>query len=130
MIASDGVPYINGRAHPRGAGSFARVLGRYVREQGTLDLMTAIGKMTLMPARRLEGVVPAMRSKGRVSVGADADLTLFDPETVLDRATFAEPAVPSQGIPHVLVGGRLVVRDGQLVEGVMPGQAIRRRPIS
>ena len=130
MIASDGVPYINGRAHPRGAGSLARVLGRYVREQGTLDLMTAIEKMTLMPARRLEGALPSMRTKGRVSVGADADLTLFDPETVLDRATFAEPAVPSQGIPYVLVGGQLVVRGGELVEGVLPGQAIRRRPIS
>jgi len=63
-------------------------------------------------------------------VGADADLTLFDPATVIDRATFAEPAQPSAGIPHVIVGGEFVVRDGELVEGVMPGKAVRRRPVS
>jgi N-acyl-D-aspartate/D-glutamate deacylase len=130
IIASDGVPFVNGRAHPRGAGSFARVLGRYVRERGTLSLMEALRKMALLPAQRLEKVVPQMRRKGRVSVGADADLTIFDPATVIDRATFAEPARASAGIPYVLVGGHFVVRDGALVEGVMPGQPIRRRPIS
>jgi dihydroorotase len=130
MIASDGVGFVNGRAHPRGAGSFARVLGRYVREEGTVTLMEALRKMTLMPAQRLEALVPSMRVKGRVSVGADADLTFFDPTTVMDRATFADPAQPSAGIPHVMVNGRFVVRDGELVEGVMPGRAIRRRPIS
>lgn len=130
IVASDGVPFVNGRAHPRGAGSFARVLGRYVREQGVLPLADAVARMTWLPARRLEGVVPEMRRKGRVSVGADADLTVFDPATVLDRATFAEPAQPSAGIPHVLVGGVFVVRDGALVDGVAPGQAIRQRPVS
>lgn len=130
LIASDGVGFIDGRAHPRGAGSFARVLGRYVREEGVLTLMDAIRKMTLMPAQRLEAVVPAMSRKGRVRVGADADLTIFSAATVIDRATFAEPAQPSAGIPHVLVGGHFVVRDGELVEGVMPGEPIRRRPIS
>jgi N-acyl-D-aspartate/D-glutamate deacylase len=130
MIASDGVGFVNGRAHPRGAGSFARVLGRYVRDEGALTLMEALRKMTLMPAQRLEALVPAMRVKGRVSVGADADLTFFDPATVMDLATFAEPAQASAGIPHVMVNGRFVVRDGELVEGVMPGRAIRRRPVS
>lgn len=130
IIASDGTPFIDGRAHPRGAGSFARVLGRYVREQGRLPLMEAIRKMTLMPAQRLEGVVPSMRVKGRVAVGADADLTIFDPETVRDRATFAEPAQPSAGIPWVMVNGVFVVREGELVEGATPGRAIRRRPVS
>ena len=125
MIASDGVGYIDGRAHPRGAGTFARVLGRYSRGEGRLGLMEAIRKMTLAPARRLEEVAPAMASKGRVGVGADADITVFDPETVIDRATFAEPAVPSAGIPHVLVDGVFVVRDGELVEGALPGRAIR-----
>jgi dihydroorotase len=125
MIASDGVGFVNGRAHPRGAGTFARVLGRYVREQGTLSLMDAIEKMTLMPAMRLERVAPEMRRKGRIQLGADADLTVFDAATVIDRATFAEPAQPSQGIPHVLVNGLFVVRDGELVEGVMPGRPIR-----
>lgn len=129
IIASDGTPFVDGRAHPRGAGSFARVLGRYVREHRTLSLMNALRKMTLMPAKRLEGVVPSMRGKGRVSVGADADLTVFDPARVIDRATFAEPARPSAGIPFVLVNGQFVVRDGNLVEGVMPGRAVRRTPI-
>lgn len=130
LVASDGTPFVNGRAHPRGAGTFARVLGRYVREQGTLGLMAALEKMTLMPARRLEGALPEMRRKGRVAVGADADLTVFDPATVLDRATFAEPAQPSAGIPYVLVGGVFVVRDGAVVEGARPGRAVRRRPMS
>lgn len=130
MIASDGVGFVDGRAHPRGAGSFARVLGRYVRDEGRLSLMEALRKMTLLPAQRLESVVPSMRVKGRVAVGADADLTIFDPESVLDRATFAEPAQASTGIPWVMVNGVLVVRDGDLVDGVMPGRAIRRRPIS
>ena len=125
MIASDGVGYIDGRAHPRGAGTFARVLGRYSRDEGRLSLMEALRKMTLAPARRLEDVAPAMRRKGRLSVGADADITVFDPETVIDRATFAEPALSSAGIPHVLVDGVFVVRDGELVENALPGRGIR-----
>ncbi|HKJ01129.1 MAG TPA: amidohydrolase family protein [Longimicrobiales bacterium] len=129
MIASDGVGFVNGRAHPRGAGTFARVLGRYVRELHTLSLMDALRKMTLMPAQRLEAALPEMRRKGRVAVGADADLTLFDPATVLDRATFAEPAQGSAGIPHVLVGGVFVVRGGAVVEDAHPGRAVRRRPV-
>jgi dihydroorotase len=128
MIASDGVPYQNGRAHPRGAGTFARVLGRYVRERGTIPLMEALRKMTLMPARRLEAAVPQMRRKGRLAVGMDADITVFDAARVIDRATFSDPAVPSLGIPLVLVNGTPVVRDGNLVEGAAPGRPVRRLP--
>ncbi|MBI5397111.1 MAG: amidohydrolase family protein [Verrucomicrobia bacterium] len=125
IIASDGVPFIGGKGHPRGAGTFARVLGRYSREKKLLPLMDALAKMTLLPARRLEGHVPAMKAKGRIAVGADADITVFDPVTVLDRATFEAPTTPSAGIPHVIVNGIFVVRDGQLVKGAMPGRAVR-----
>ncbi len=125
MIASDGMPFFEAKVHPRGAGSFARVLGRYVREQQALSLMGALRKMTLMPAQRLEGFAPSFLAKGRVRAGADADLTLFDPVRVLDRATFEEPAQPSAGIVHVLVGGVFVVRDEANVEGVAPGRGLR-----
>lgn len=125
MVASDG--WIQNRqGHPRGAGSFARVLGVYVRQQNALSLMDAIRKMSLLPAKRLEKIVPAMRVKGRIKVGADADITIFNPTTVIDRATFEQPALYSEGIRHVLVGGVFVVRDEKIVEGAMPGKAVRR----
>ncbi|MCZ0936483.1 MAG: amidohydrolase family protein [Gemmatimonadetes bacterium] len=126
MVASDGVPFVNGQGHPRGAGTFARVLGRYVREEGLLTLMDALRKMTLMPAQRLDAYVPQMANKGRIRVGADADITVFDPATVIDNATFQSPTEPSSGIEHVLVAGTFVVRDAELIETALPGQAIRR----
>ena len=126
MVASDGVPFVDGQGHPRGAGTFARVLGRYVRDEGLLTLMDAIRKMTLMPAQRLEAYVPQMADKGRIRVGAVADITVFDPATVIDNATFASPTQPSSGIEHVIVGGTFVVRDAALVEGAFPGRPIRR----
>ena len=111
--------------HPRRAGTHARMLGVYVRERQVMTLMDAIRKMTLLPARRLETVAPDMRRKGRVRVGADADLTVFDPRTVVDRATYDKPNQYSEGIRQVLVGGSFVVRDGRLVEGAVPGRAVR-----
>ena len=126
MIASDGNTFVDGRAHPRGAGTFSRVLGYYVREQRTLTLMDALRKMTLMPAKRLEAIIPQMRKKGRITIGADADITIFDPDLIIDRATFAEPARASDGIVHVLVGGEFVVQEGQLLEDTRPGKAVRR----
>ena len=124
MVASDG---ISPHGHPRLAGTHARVLGRYARDSGALSLQDAVRKMTLLPAQRLERVAPAMRAKGRIQVGADADLAVFDAARVVDRATYERPAQFSDGIVHVLVNGVFVVRNGSSV-GAYPGRAIRRGP--
>jgi N-acyl-D-aspartate/D-glutamate deacylase len=129
MIASDGMPITGPKIHPRGQGTFARVLGHYVREEQTLDLMTALRKMTLLPAQRLEKRAPAFRDKGRIRVGADADITVFDAQRIIDKATFEEPLQYSDGIQFVLVNGVAVLEDGKLVEGTFPGKAARA-PIS
>ncbi len=122
MIGSDGMPYAPG-AHPRTAGTYSRLLGRYVREQGVISLMEALRKITLMPAQRLQGICPGMLRKGRVQVGSDADITVFDPETIIDRADFKELRF-SEGVRYVLVNGTFVVSEGELVEGAMPGRAV------
>jgi hypothetical protein len=124
IIGSDAEPYVNGKGHPRASGTFARVLGIYVRQKHALSLMAALAKMTLLPAQRLEHIAPAMRHKGRVQVGADADLTLFDPATVIDRATYRQPTLPSAGIPFVIVGGTPVVDHGQIVKTAYPGKGV------
>ena len=123
MIATDGWMR-ESKGHPRTAGSYSRVLGRFVRESKALTLMAALGKMTLMPAQRLESRAPVFRNKGRIRVGADADLTLFDSEGVIDNATFQEPTRPPEGIAHVLVNGMPVVSNGRLQEGVAPGRGL------
>jgi N-acyl-D-aspartate/D-glutamate deacylase len=123
MIASDGF-IENGRGHPRTSGSYAKVLGKYVRDEKALPLMDALRKMTLEPARRLEPRVPAMAAKGRVKVGADADLTIFDPATVIDKSTYEDATIPSAGIPFVVVGGQVVVDSGK-VTAARPGRPIR-----
>jgi N-acyl-D-aspartate/D-glutamate deacylase len=125
MIGSDGMPITGPKIHPRGQGSFSRVLGYYVREQKALDLMTALRKMTLMPAQRLEKHAPAFHDKGRIRVGADADITVFDADKIIDKATFDEPLQFSAGIPYVLVQGTPVVANGQTVPGTFPGRAAR-----
>ncbi len=129
MIASDGMMITGAKVHPRGQGTFSRVLGHYVREEKALDLMTALRKMTLMPAQRLEKRAPAFQSKGRIRVGSDADITLFDANRVIDKATYDDPLEYSEGIQFVFVNGVPVVKDGQLIEGIFPGRAARA-PIS
>jgi len=124
MIGSDAY-WLNGTGHPRTTGTFSRVLARYVRDTHALTLMDAIRKMTLMPAQRLEARIPQMTRKGRVAAGADADLTLFDPQRVQDRSTYRQPSLPPTGIQYVLVGGVAVVSAGRPVDGVTPGVAIR-----
>lgn len=119
MIASDGAP-----SHPRNAGTYAQVLAHDVRELGALSLSDAIRKMSLMPAQRLERAVPGARRKGRVQPGADADLVVFDPRTIADRATYAKPRETSVGMRYVLVGGTLLIDGGRLVPDVYPGQPL------
>jgi N-acyl-D-aspartate/D-glutamate deacylase len=124
MIASDG-RITNGAGHPRAAGTYARVLGKYVREEKVLSLMDAIRRSTLMPAMRLEAMSPQMQQKGRLKVGADADISVFDPAGVIDKATYENPAQYSVGFRHVMVGGSFVVSEGKLRTDSAPGQAIR-----
>ncbi len=123
MIASDGMTYAK-LAHPRTAGTFSRVLGKYVREDKVIDLNTAIEKMTLLPAKRLENIAPSMRYKGRIQVGADADITIFDPNTIIDKATFEKGLEFSAGIEHVIVNGSFILKNGKTVSHVFPGQAV------
>jgi N-acyl-D-aspartate/D-glutamate deacylase len=126
IVASDGMPIesLDERAHPRGMGTYARILGRYVREREVMTLMDAISRMSLLPAKRLEEFAPVFERKGRVQVGADADLTIFNPDTVIDRATFAEPNQFSKGIVHVVVNGTVVVQDEKLVKKTFPGRPL------
>jgi N-acyl-D-aspartate/D-glutamate deacylase len=119
MIASDGAP-----GHPRNAGTYSRVLAQYVREKKMLPLMDALRKMTLMPAKVLERSTPQARHKGRLQEGADADITVFDPKSVTDRATFEHPMLPSTGVQYLLVGGTLLVDQGRILENVYPGRAL------
>lgn len=128
MVASDGMPYAPG-AHPRGAGTFARFLGRYVRDEGALSLMDGLRKVTLMPAQRLETTSPQMKRKGRIQIGSDADITIFDPARIIDTATFEDDLSYSIGVEFVMVNGTLVVRDGENVEGVRPGLPIVGRRV-
>lgn len=123
MIASDGF-IEKGRGHPRTSGSYAKVLGKYVRDEKALSLMDALRKMTIDPARRLELRTPAMAAKGRIRHGADADLAIFNPATVIDRATYEDASIPSAGIPFVIVGGQVVV-DGGAITSARPGRGIR-----
>ena len=123
IIASDGMPYAK-LAHPRTAGTFSRVLGKYVREDKVIDLNTAIEKMTLLPAKRLEGIAPIMRFKGRIQVGADADITIFNPNTIIDKATFEKGLEFSAGIEYVMVNGTFVLKNGKTLSNIFPGQAV------
>jgi N-acyl-D-amino-acid deacylase len=116
MFCSDGE--LHG-AHPRGAGSFPRVLGRYVREQKTLSLELAIHKMTGLPAHQL-----GLKDRGRIAAGTVADLVLFDPTVVIDQSTIDAPEAPPLGIPAVMVSGEWVIDNG-IPTGAHPGRVLR-----
>jgi N-acyl-D-aspartate/D-glutamate deacylase len=119
MIASDGVS-----GHPRNAGTFSRVLARYVRSQHSLTLMDAVRKMTLMPAQRLEAATSEARKLGRLQQEAIADIVIFDPAQIRDRSTFAAPNQSSTGVRYLLVGGVPVIDNGTLVPNAHPGRAL------
>jgi N-acyl-D-aspartate/D-glutamate deacylase len=119
MIASDGAD-----GHPRNAGTYSRVLAQYVREKKSLTLMDALRKMTLMPAQVLERSTLDTRRKGRLQEGADADIVVFDPTTISDRATFDQPMAPSIGVRELLVGGTVLIDAGKLLPDIYPGKAI------
>jgi N-acyl-D-aspartate/D-glutamate deacylase len=95
-----------------------------VREEKVLSLSDAIEKMTLLPARRLESTAPMMRFKGRIQVGADADITIFNPNTIIDKATFEKGLAFSEGIEYVIVNGTFVLKKGKTVTDVFPGQPV------
>ena len=119
MIASDGA-----EGHPRNAGTYSRVLAQYVREKGSITLMDAIRKMSLMPAQRLEKSTPAGHAKGRLQEGADADIVVFDAQTVTDRATYKAPMETSTGMQFVIIGGTVLIDQGKLVPNTYPGKAL------
>ena len=129
IVASDALPAVSETqlVAPWSVGTFARVLGHYARDEGTLDLMTALAKMTIMPARLLEHLSDDLARKGRIALGADADLTVFDPATIEDRATYRQPFQPSAGITDVLVNGVPVVRNGEVVPDRFPGRRVLGR---
>jgi N-acyl-D-aspartate/D-glutamate deacylase len=123
MIASDGED-----GHPRNAGTFSRILARYVRERGSITLMDALRKMSLMPAERLAKSTPAAHRKGRLQEGADADMVAFNPQSVADRSTYQSPREPSAGMQYVIVNGSVLIDAGQFVTGSFPGRAIAPDP--
>lgn len=143
IIASDSMPWVStttgkpidpnawpipddAYAHPRGAATFTKFLEEYVRDRKLLSWPDAIAKVSYLPAKYLEDAVPQMKKKGRLQEGTDADITVFDPATLLVRATFAKPNQTSVGVKYLLVGGTFVIRDGELDTAAFPGKAIRR----
>jgi dihydroorotase len=125
IIGSDAILEPGFNNHPRASGTFARTLGIYAREREVISLMDAVAKMTIMPARVLERTSSRMRGKGRISVGADADLTIFDFQTVADRATVERPDYASSGIQYVVVGDKIVKDPDGFRKDVRPGKPIR-----
>ncbi len=113
--------------HPRTAGTFSRAL-RLLTREGPLSLAETLAKCSLEPARLLQDQVPALRQKGRLRTGADANVVVFDPAAITDRASYQHSTLPSAGIRHVLVNGAFVVRDGGIVAEARPGRPVRAEP--
>ncbi|CAM3205829.1 amidohydrolase family protein [Paenibacillus lupini] len=125
MIGSDAILEPGNNNHPRASGTYARTIGLYAREKRVVTLMEALKKMSLMPAQRLEKQAPALRKKGRIAKGMDADIVIFDYKTITDRSTVEHPEQLSGGIRYVLVGGQVAMDKGKLNKSVHIGQPIR-----
>jgi len=143
IIASDAMPWLSTTtgqeidpnawplpddafAHPRSAGTFTRFLAQYVRDRKLINWPDAIAKASYLPAKYLEDTARQMKKKGRVQVGTDADIVVFDPATVQDRATYEQPNQLSVGMRDVLVNGMFVIRDGEVDKKAFPGKPVRR----
>lgn len=125
MIGSDTIiePSLNN--HPRGAGNYSRLFGKYVREEKVLTMMDAIKKASYLPAKRMESAAPLMKVKGRIEVGADADITIFNPDTIIDKSTVKDPGTPSEGIEYVIVNGVIIKNEDGIIKNAKPGKAIK-----
>jgi dihydroorotase len=124
MLGSDAILEPGNKNHPRSTGCFARAIGRYTRDERVLSLMAALAKATILPARLTERGAPAMRRKGRLQIGADADVTIFDPARLVDHSTIESPGVESEGVQYVLVAGKVVRDPSGNRREVRPGTAI------
>lgn len=130
MLGSDAILEPGNKNHPRSTGCFARGVGRYVREEKVLDLMPALAKATILPAQLTEKGAPIMRQKGRMQKGADADVTIFDPKTLLDLSTVENPGVESKGVKYVLISGQVVRNPNGNQTSVRPGLPVTRQKAS
>lgn len=124
MIGSDTIIEPSHNNHPRGAGTYGKLFGEYVREKQIITLMDGIKKASYLPAKRLESIAPSMKRKGRIEIGSDADLTIFNPDTIIDKSTVEKPATATEGIEYVIVNGVVVKDKNGIVNGVNPGQPI------
>jgi N-acyl-D-aspartate/D-glutamate deacylase len=126
IIASDAMPVLSEDkgVHPRTIGTFSRVLGYYARDERLLTLHSALAKMTILPARRMEQHYPVFARKGRLQVGADADIVIFDADRIIDKATYQNPLARSSGVSDVVVGGQPVVLNGVLQNSAYPGKLL------
>jgi len=130
IISSDGLPALSTdkKIPPQGVGSFSKILGKYVREEQAIDMMTALSKMTLQPAQLLEKAAPVFRLKGRLQIGMDADVVIFDPKTIRANTTYLDPHQASTGVNWLLVGGEIVLENGAIRPKTFPGQFLKATP--
>ena len=126
MVASDSTIF-NDKGHPRTAGSFSRVLAKYVRERKILSLMEGINRLSYLPAAHLQKYASVFKNKGRLQENADADIVIFDINKIQDRATYQNATIPSQGVQYLIVNGKLVIEDGILQENTFPGKILKAK---